>query len=281
MRYQPSLFESPPPPTPERVGTLRVAERPRAKVLGRASAEWLGCDYTLNPYVGCGFGCAYCYAAAFVADEERKQEWGRWVDVKVDALRELERTDLRGRRVFIGTATDPYQPVEAKVRLTRRILEHLVEITPQPVVAITTRGPLVTRDLDLLRRFESLRVNMSVTTDSDRIRRDFEPSCASIERRIQTLEELRVAGIRIAVFIAPMLPIEDPIGFAQRLKALEAERYMSQPFHQTDVPFRSNTREGAWEVARRYDWDEEGYRQTAIRMKTVLPQMSVRMRGMA
>ncbi|MGM3366965.1 SPL family radical SAM protein, partial [Escherichia coli] len=91
-------------------------------------------------------------------------------------------------------ATDPYQPLEAKVELTREILKLLSQPEHQPTLVIQTRSPLVTRDIDLFRRFENLRVNLSITTDSDLVRRDFEPGCSSIERRLEAARELVAAG---------------------------------------------------------------------------------------
>ena len=101
----------------------------------------------------------------------------------------------------------------------------------QPRLTIQTRGPLVVRDIDLLRRFERLRVNLTIGTDSDQVRRRYEPRCASIARRLEAAATLRDAGRRIGVSISPMLPIEDVEQFGARLAALEAEEYVAQYFH--------------------------------------------------
>ena len=157
-------------------------------------------SYTANLYKGCTHGCAYCYAPSLIHDERR---WGTYVDVKVNAPEVLER-ELRGLRkdeVFLSSASDPYQPVEAKYRLTRRCLESLLR-NGFPV-SILTRSPLVLRDLDLLKKFRWVRVGMSITTVP--VRR-FEPGVPPLERRIGTLRKLAEAGITTWVSLAPVIP---------------------------------------------------------------------------
>jgi len=141
--------------------------------------------YTANLYKGCTHGCTYCYAPSLTHDERR---WGTYVDVKINAPEVLER-ELRGLRrdeVFLSSASDPYQPVEAKYELTRRCLELLLR-NDFPV-SILTRSPLVLRDLELLRKFRWVMVGMSITTVPDR---QFEPGVPPLERRIDTLKRFR------------------------------------------------------------------------------------------
>lgn len=156
--------------------------------------------YTVNLYKGCTHGCTYCYAPSLTHDERR---WGTYVDVKVNAPEVLER-ELRGLRkdeVFLSSASDPYQPVEAKYGLTRRCLEVLLR-NDFPV-SILTRSPLVLRDLGLLQEFRWIRVGMSVTTVPNR---RFEPGVPPLERRIDTLRKLAEAGITTWVSLAPVIP---------------------------------------------------------------------------
>ena len=90
-------------------------------------------DYTLNPYSGCSFGCTYCYAAFFSRDTEKRDNWGYWVNVKENAVellqKRLKRTPdaLDGKLIYMSSVTDPYQPVERELKLTRRILEVMAE----------------------------------------------------------------------------------------------------------------------------------------------------------
>ncbi len=120
MQLQASLFEELSSPSiPATFGQTRVGIRNKAAALNKGGIDYLNCNYSLNPYVGCGFGCSYCYAAFYVADEGQRRDWGHWVDVKTDAERQIAGSDLKGQRVMMSTATDPYQPIESKVELTR------------------------------------------------------------------------------------------------------------------------------------------------------------------
>jgi DNA repair photolyase len=156
--------------------------------------------YTANLYRGCTHGCVYCYAPSLTHDERR---WGSYVDVKVNAPEVLRRElrSVRREEVFLSSASDPYQPVEARYRVTRRCLEVLLR-SGFPV-SILTRSPLVLRDLDLLGRFRRVCVGMSITTVP--VRR-FEPGVPPLSRRIETLRRLAAAGIRTFVSLAPVIP---------------------------------------------------------------------------
>lgn len=270
---QPSLFPGDEPsPVPESLGQARIELRPNSRALSKPHG--LGdFDFTLNPYIGCGFGCAYCFAAAFVADEDKRAQWGTWVDVKIDAEKQIAKADTKGKKIFMSSATDPYQPLEGKIGLTRRIVELLSDPIRQPYLVVQTRSPLVTRDIDLLKRFDRVRVNMSITTDSESVRKRFEPACASIDRRIEALKEVSMAGIDTAVCISPMLPIEDPEAFAKRLAAINPTHVFAAYFHKSDKPFVSNTRPPALEAAQEYGWTEETFRRTRLALSQHLTQL--------
>jgi len=134
------------------------------------------------------------------------EPWGQFVDAKVKAPELLQREITRKKRarVWISGVCDPYQPIEAKYRLTRQCLEILAQ-NDWPVT-IQTRSPLVLRDLDILQTGREFEVGMSVTTADDRIRQLFEPNAPPIEARIHALDELHQNGLRTFVMIAPMLP---------------------------------------------------------------------------
>lgn len=267
-----ALFEElAPPPVPNSFGRASVGIRERSSVLARGGARYLGCDFTLNPYVGCGFGCSYCYAAFFVADEGLRRDWGQWVDVKTDAERQLARLDLAGKKILMSSATDPYQPLESKVRLTRRIVEVLSEPGRQPQLRVQTRSPLVTRDIDLFKRFESVRVNMSITTDDDDIRKRFEPACASIDQRFEAIAAITAAGIPIGVSISPMLPMRDPEAFGRRLASLHPSVVFSAWFHRARQDFQAGTRPQALDMAKQDRWNEDEYWRTVAILRRQLP----------
>lgn len=135
------------------------------------------------------------------------EQWGDFVDVKVNAPDVLRRQLKRVKRgtVLIGTVTDPYQPVEKTYHVTRRCLEAFLE--RQFPVNILTRSPLVVRDIDLFRQFKDIAVGLSVTTDSEEIKKIFEPNSPSIKSRIEALKALHDGGVPTYAFIGPMLPL--------------------------------------------------------------------------
>src|SRR5437660_6896303 len=156
-----------------------------------------GFDWTCNPYVGCSFGCTYCYAMFLPQNRRPKEDWGRWFVAKRNAVALAERhaAKLAGQALYLSSVTDPYLPAERSLFLTRGILEALAP--HQPRLLVQTRGPLVVRDLDVLRRFDRVRVNVSIPTDSEDVRRAFEPKAPPLERRWHAAAEVRAAGLAV------------------------------------------------------------------------------------
>ncbi len=154
-----------------------------------------------------------CYARRthWFLDEDGVNAWSSKVFVKVNApeiLRsELRRSGWKREEVALGTATDPYQPIERKYKVTRRILEALCESrTP---VGIVTRSPMILRDIDVLRelaRRARVTVCVSIVTMDARIAREIEPTVALPAQRLRTVQRLSAAGIRAGVILAPILP---------------------------------------------------------------------------
>ncbi len=179
-------------------------------------------QYYVNPYVGCMIGCAFCYVAAR-ADFSRALQgvpsvpWGRYVDVKINAPEILRRevTERAPGPVRLSPIiTDPYQPLERRYRITRGCLEVLLDAGFAPV--ILTRGARVVDDLDLLARFPRAAVGLSIPTDDDSVRRQFESGADPIDERIDALEQLHRAGITTFVVVQPMLPM-DPDRLVERV----------------------------------------------------------------
>ncbi|HEX8316840.1 SPL family radical SAM protein [Longimicrobium sp.] len=266
------LLSQPLPVIPTSVGGTEVTSFDTRQVLTRATGFMAAFDYTLNPYVGCSFGCSYCYAAFFASTPERRENWGRWVEVKRNAVDQLgSARALQGKRIYMSSVTDPYQPVERELELTRGMLAVMAQPGRQPRLVVQTRSPLVARDVDLLSRLPHVRVNMTVTTDDEEIRRRFEPRCPSNDRRLEALMEVKRAGIRIGVCVTPMLPLRDPARFADRLAALEADVYVAQPFKPSRGPFAASTRQMANDILTEYRWNEQSYRRAFHELRQRIP----------
>ncbi len=189
--------------------------------------------WSLNPYVGCEFGCSYCYARLahrYVVERARdsgqrllEQEWGweafeRVIFVKrrADVLAALDRDLPRIRRrneglrqtIAIGTATDPYQPAERKFAITRAVLVRLTSERGLRV-GLVTKSPLVCRDIDLLRdlqRQHHLTVHVSLITTDKRIVRAFEARTPLPHARFRALNKLVASQINAGLIVAPVLP---------------------------------------------------------------------------
>ncbi len=175
-------------------------------------------DYCLNPYTGCQVGCAYCYAALFMRRYSGHAEpWGAFVDVKVNApallAKQIVKTKKKGT-IWIASVCDPYQPLEKKYELTRRLLEILAG-RGFPVV-IQTKSALLRRDLDIIRRMKDAEAGFSVATEDEATARLFEPNSAPIRERIEILREFKAAGVRTYAFAGPLLP-GDPVKLAALL----------------------------------------------------------------
>jgi DNA repair photolyase len=157
-------------------------------------------EYTINLYRGCTLNCSYCYAPSLIHDE---RQWGSYVDAKINAPNVLEK-ELAGTErdvVFISSASDPYQVVESRYRITRRCL--VVLHKHQFPILILTRSPLVIRDLDILRKFEWVRVGFSISSLSDQ---SYEPGVPKLEVRLKALRKLKEAKIKTWISLAPIVP---------------------------------------------------------------------------
>jgi DNA repair photolyase len=207
--------------------------------------------WSVNPYVGCAFGCAYCYAryahryvwerlsarAEPAVDHEARAmapwlAFERRIVVKRNAP-EVVRSALgtgrakhgglaRGESLIIGTATDPYQPAERRFRVTRGILESLAEHTGLRIVIIT-KSPLVTRDIDVLARMAGhsrITVHLSLITLDRELARRLEPRAPTPEARLRALSRLRESGLDVGINIMPVLPgiTDRPAGLAALIR---------------------------------------------------------------
>src|ERR1051326_6097089 len=170
-------------------------------------------EFQINPYRGCEFACGYCFAR-YTHEFMELEHWldfERKVFVKQGArealIRDLRRRDLRGRHTAIGTATDPYQPPERRFRLTRSLLEVFAGYRDLSL-SIPTKSDLVTRDVDLLVRIaerNDLNVNVTITTPHYALSRRLEPRAPRPDRRLAAVRALADAGVRVGVFLMPLM----------------------------------------------------------------------------
>lgn len=189
-------------------------ELPIRTILNRSTSSRMPFGWTINPYRGCEFGCTYCYARYTHAffDLERWQDFEQKIYVKQRAAevlrRQLRRSDFRGSSIAIGTATDPYQPAEHHYGVTRSLLEVFLEVEGLSL-SITTKSPLVTRDLDLLTALDarhSVQVHLSITTADPVLARRIERHAPDPRARFRALAKLAARGIETKVFCMPLMP---------------------------------------------------------------------------
>lgn len=214
--------------------------------------------WSINPYIGCAFGCAYCYARyahRWVVDRQATANpdhddmrdardvlvpwlaFERRIFVKTNAAEVLRRTLRHGsdrhlalldrETITIGTATDPFQPAERRFRITRGILEVLAE-HPGLSVAIVTKSPLITRDIDVLKRIarhSALTIHLSLISTDRELARIIEPRAPTPEARLRVLARLTEAGIEVGINVMPVLPAitDAPAALEELVKAV-AER---------------------------------------------------------
>ena len=181
-------------------------------------------NWTLNPYRGCTHGCHYCFARRYQTQFELGpgDDFSSLIFVKVNfpevLRRELDKPSWTREQVALGTATDPYQPIEGHYKLTRRSIEAL--IAARTPVGIVTKGPMIVRDADLLKelsRVTRCSVCMSVPTVDEDAWRALEPGTAHPMQRLRAVRMLREAGINAGVLMAPVVP-----GFTTQTSRLDA-----------------------------------------------------------
>jgi DNA repair photolyase len=186
---------------------------PVRSLLNRCTGARMPFTWTINPYRGCEFACKYCYAR--YTHEFMEMRDGVEFEQKIYAKQraaELLHQELRrvkpGEDIAIGTATDPYQPIERKLEITRSILQELARHSGLEL-GIVTKSAMVARDVDVLHEIgknNRICVNVTVTTTDADLARILEPRAPRPDLRLRALRELRDAGIRAGVICAPVLP---------------------------------------------------------------------------
>ncbi len=266
-----------------KLGHVELEYSNASSILTEGKGFMDGYDYTLNPYSGCSFGCNYCYAAFFATTKEKMDNWGYWVRIKENALQLLmkfRKKPLKDKTIYLSSVTDPYQPIERELELTRSILKELISHHEVRLV-IQTRSPIVTRDIDLFKQFKAIQVNMSVTTDSEDVRKAFEPLCPSNKIRIKAITEIQQEGINSCITMTPLLPIIDANEFAKTLIETGVKKFIIQPFHPDKGKFVASTREDATKLIKELDWTTAKYEDTLKIIQSYIPDIGIGKQGFA
>lgn len=198
---------------------------------------------SINPYRGCEFGCRYCYARyTHEFMELRDPElFERRIFIKQNAawlLRQELRKLRPGEEIALGTATDPYQPIERRVQVTRSLLEVMAEYRGLKL-GIVTKSTLIERDIDLLKKISErsrLTIHITITTPDTKLARILEPRAPRPDLRFLTVSELRKAGLRTGILCCPIMPgINDTPAalesMAKRAKAVDANFLAANPLY--------------------------------------------------
>lgn len=174
----------------------------------------VGFTHSLNPYSGCAFSCKYCYVREMPIQRFKDTPWGEWLEIKTNAAENYRNEMIKLRKknkpvnIFMSSATDPYQPMERNAAITRRILDEMIE-QPPDFLQIQTRSPLITRDIDVIRRLKEkcdVLISMTIETDREDMKRIFAPYAPGIKIRLKALKEVHDAGISTQASISPVLP---------------------------------------------------------------------------
>ena len=237
---------------PDHIVQAAVSYAPAGQLLTKPTGFMDAYDFTLNPYSGCSFGCTYCYAAFFSRAAEKRDTWGNWVNVKDNAVEWMlkpRRRSLDDKLIYMSSVTDPYQPIERELELTRRILQVIVERGEKPRLVVQTRSPLVVRDCDLFQGILDnggrVQVNMTVTTDDEDIRIAFERGCPANHHRLEAIKQVQSEGIAACITMTPLLLVNNNGDFADELIGTGVTKFIAQPFHFVRGKFVASTREGA------------------------------------
>ena len=192
---------------------FEIKEITAKTILSKNSLKDADYDYSCNPYLGCRFGCVYCYASFMSRMIGKKtSDWGNFVYAKVNApellLKEVSKFKDKGRGkvIWFSSVTDPYQGMEAKYQLTRKCLQVLVDYGYKGQVSFLTKSDLVLRDIDVLKQLKDVEVGLTITSTDDSISRYFEKYAPPVTARLAALKRLHDEGIKTYAFIGPLLP---------------------------------------------------------------------------
>ena len=160
-----------------------------------------GAEWVINQYIGCQHACKYCYAK-FMCKWYNYGKWGRWVVIKENLPELVKKENVEGK-VYMSSVSDPYQPIEKKLELTRNVLKNM---NKNIKLGILTKSDLVLRDIDIFKEFENIEVGLTINNFDGTVKREIEPFSPSNEKRIEALKLLQENGIKNYAFISPIIP---------------------------------------------------------------------------
>jgi len=185
---------------------MKVSEIQCKQILVKSNLP--SADYTMNPYLGCGHGCCYCYARFMMRFMARthKEKWGEFVDVKINAPEVLKKQLEKAKKgvVVMSSVTDCYQPLEKKYKITRQLVNLLLE--KQFPLSIMTKSDLVLRDLDLFKQFKKVSLGFTINTLDETFRSRIEKKSSPTKDRLAALKTISKNGIPTFAMIGPCFP---------------------------------------------------------------------------
>ncbi|MCB0129582.1 MAG: radical SAM protein [Caldilineaceae bacterium] len=227
------------PPSP----AIDTSPRPASGALTKTGGFLAGFTHTLQPYIGCRFGCEYCYVKGLSVHRfhQPPQPWGTYVHPRQGIVEKLAAELARAEKtlrldnllIFMSSSTDPYQGLERRWRLSRGCLECLGH-HPPGLLVVQTRSPLVVDDLDrLLHLGDRAWLNFTLETDLDDVRRALTPRCPSVTQRLAALRQARAAGVNVQITVSPCLPYSNVETFGALLLA-HADRVVVDTYRSGD-----------------------------------------------
>lgn len=214
--------------------TIKIKEIERKTAIGKCGFPNGG--FSVNPYIGCAHNCQYCYARFMKRFSCHDEDWGYFVDAKINVAEILEQQMKSGKfgneQIYVGTVTDPYQPSERKYKLTRKILEVLVKHNNP--ISILTKSDLVLRDIDVLKKIKHIDVNFTINTFDEKWKKYIEPGSSSIDERFLAITHLVKENIPVFVMMGPYWPFfTDAEEMFKKFKELGVREIFSESLNTT------------------------------------------------
>ena len=250
-----------------------------------SSSKLPGLSYSLNPYLGCEHGCVYCYSPSTLRDEWIAMNWGKFVRAKQNIAEVLAKELRKKPRGTVGVSTicDPYQPLEAKLELTRKCIELLSQGGFD--VCIQTKSNLVLRDEDVIKP-GGFEVGVTITTMNTELAGALEPHASPPDARAQVLEEFSARGVETWLFLGPIIPeIEDSEENIRRVVEVAKRTNSRLIYDRLNLrrwvldrltPVIEKKRPGLTKRLPSFSRDSENWRRVCSKVESVCSELGVR-----